>query len=100
VFDQDLIYEGIIGGRNDYLAEFKPRARPPSYAGHEEDVFKTYARLYKEARAEEKRKAREAQKLRARPAVRPAKGAPKVGRNDPCPCGSGKKYKKCCGKRG
>ena len=22
---------------------------------------------------------------------------PKVGRNDPCPCGSGKKYKKCCG---
>jgi hypothetical protein len=23
---------------------------------------------------------------------------PKVGRNDPCPCGSGKKYKKCCGK--
>lgn len=24
--------------------------------------------------------------------------APKVGRNDPCPCGSGKKYKKCCAK--
>ena len=23
---------------------------------------------------------------------------PKVGRNDPCPCGSGKKYKNCCGK--
>ena len=23
---------------------------------------------------------------------------PKIGRNDPCPCGSGKKYKKCCGK--
>ena len=23
---------------------------------------------------------------------------PKVRRNDPCPCGSGKKYKKCCGK--
>ncbi|HGY89777.1 MAG TPA: YchJ family protein [Planctomycetes bacterium] len=22
--------------------------------------------------------------------------APKIGRNDPCPCGSGKKYKKCC----
>ena len=22
----------------------------------------------------------------------------KVGRNDPCPCGSGKKYKKCCGR--
>ena len=23
---------------------------------------------------------------------------PKIGRNDPCPCGSGKKYKKCCGR--
>lgn len=26
------------------------------------------------------------------------RGQPKVGRNDPCPCGSGKKYKQCCGK--
>jgi preprotein translocase subunit SecA len=25
------------------------------------------------------------------------RAAQKVGRNDPCPCGSGKKYKKCCG---
>jgi preprotein translocase subunit SecA len=35
----------------------------------------------------------------ARPAVVPALRAAdgsKVGRNDPCPCGSGKKYKKCC----
>ena len=32
---------------------------------------------------------------RPRPARRTA--AQKVGRNDPCPCGSGKKYKKCCG---
>jgi len=28
----------------------------------------------------------------------PVKVEQKVGRNDPCPCGSGKKYKKCCGK--
>jgi uncharacterized protein len=27
----------------------------------------------------------------------PRRSIPKVGRNDPCPCGSGKKYKKCCG---
>ena len=27
----------------------------------------------------------------------PVKKAQKIGRNDPCPCGSGKKYKKCCG---
>lgn len=30
--------------------------------------------------------------------VQPIKAAPKVGRNDPCPCGSGKKYKNCHGK--
>ena len=29
-----------------------------------------------------------------------ASTAPKVGRNDPCPCGSGLKYKKCCGRNG
>jgi preprotein translocase subunit SecA len=28
------------------------------------------------------------------------RGSAKVGRNDPCPCGSGKKYKKCCGAQG
>ena len=27
----------------------------------------------------------------------PVKAAPRIGRNDPCPCGSGRKYKKCCG---
>ena len=27
----------------------------------------------------------------------PQRGAAKVGRNEPCPCGSGKKYKRCCG---
>ena len=30
------------------------------------------------------------------PSVR--RESPKVGRNDPCPCGSGKKYKNCCGR--
>ena len=42
--------------------------------------------------------------LRARPtpallaSTRPVRNVePKVGRNDPCPCGSGKKFKKCCG---
>ncbi len=34
-------------------------------------------------------------KAAAQPAARPAQ---KVGRNDPCPCGSGKKYKHCHGK--
>ena len=29
---------------------------------------------------------------------RPVRAGKKIGRNDPCPCGSGKKYKKCCGR--
>jgi len=32
------------------------------------------------------------------PQITFVRNTPKVGRNDPCPCGSGKKYKKCCGK--
>lgn len=31
------------------------------------------------------------------PSPQPYRAPPKIGRNDPCPCGSGKKYKKCCG---
>jgi uncharacterized protein len=38
---------------------------------------------------------RQAKRVPAR--SEPRRNAPKVGRNDPCPCGSGKKYKKCCG---
>ncbi|MEJ2628312.1 MAG: SEC-C metal-binding domain-containing protein [bacterium] len=30
--------------------------------------------------------------------TKPIKSNKKIGRNDPCPCGSGKKYKNCCGK--
>jgi len=30
--------------------------------------------------------------------LKPKIAEKKVGRNDPCPCGSGKKYKKCCGR--
>lgn len=38
------------------------------------------------------------EKEKPRPVVRRA--SEKVGRNDPCPCGSGKKYKQCCGRPG
>ena len=41
--------------------------------------------------------AAEQQPLRAAPFVRDDR---KVGRNEPCPCGSGKKYKQCCGRAG
>jgi preprotein translocase subunit SecA len=34
----------------------------------------------------------------SKPKPKPKRTGPKVGRNDPCPCGSGKKYKNCCGR--
>jgi preprotein translocase subunit SecA len=34
------------------------------------------------------------------PVQQVVRASAKVGRNDPCPCGSGKKYKKCCGANG
>jgi len=30
------------------------------------------------------------------PVMIPVRNEPKIGRNEPCPCGSGKKHKKCC----
>jgi preprotein translocase subunit SecA len=62
-----------------------------------------------ERRAEEERRRREQERIfRAASAAKAGEGevkkaktvrsGAKVGRNDPCPCGSGKKYKKCCGK--
>jgi uncharacterized protein YecA (UPF0149 family) len=52
-----------------------------------------YRRLYREHLARERRRQREAQRPKPHP-VRADK-RPKVGRNDPCWCGSGKKYKHC-----
>jgi uncharacterized protein YecA (UPF0149 family) len=37
---------------------------------------------------------------RRKPQRQPVRAAPTIGRNEPCPCGSGKKFKQCCGKRG
>jgi preprotein translocase subunit SecA len=44
-----------------------------------------------------KKKTAAAKKTRKTKTVKKEKADIKVGRNDPCPCGSGKKYKKCCG---
>ena len=49
----------------------------------------------KELTPEERAKKEQKQKLQVQKTVYNDK--PKVGRNDPCPCGSGKKYKYCCG---
>ncbi len=42
--------------------------------------------------------AAQAEMDRAFAAPQPKREAPRVGRNDPCPCGSGKKFKSCCGR--
>ena len=48
--------------------------------------------------SEEQRQAASAQQgEKQRP--QPIKAGPRIGRNDPCPCGSGKKYKNCCGRK-
>ena len=49
---------------------------------------------WKDVRTEEERKALTKEFCKSQIFV----AAPTVGRNDPCPCGSGKKYKKCCGR--
>jgi preprotein translocase subunit SecA len=52
----------------------------------------------KETRAPESPMAQAALGSKGNARPRTAVGGKKIGRNDPCPCGSGKKYKHCCGK--
>ena len=74
-FDKELLYKNMVAAGADWLY------------GLEEwnDIFDAdkQKELYKEQKA--------SQTVRNE--------GPKIGRNDPCPCGSGKKYKKCCGAR-
>ncbi|MEG1847912.1 MAG: SEC-C metal-binding domain-containing protein [Lachnospiraceae bacterium] len=72
-FETELLYKNMIGAEADWLYELEEW----------NEIFdeETKKKLYHE------------QKVSATV----VKG-PKIGRNDPCPCGSGKKYKKCCGK--
>ena len=73
VFDKEKLYKNMVAARADWLYEL------PQW----KEIFSVsvLTKLYKE------------QKESA--TIRKGK---KIGRNDPCPCGSGKKYKKCCGK--
>lgn len=72
-FDKEKLYKNMVDARADWLYEL------PQW----EKIYdaETRKRLY----------------LEQKKSGTIVKG-PKVGRNDPCPCGSGKKYKKCCGK--
>lgn len=73
VYDKEKLYKNMVDAKADWLYEL-----PQWEAIFDEDTRK---RLYREQKQSG--------------TVRKAK---KIGRNDPCPCGSGKKYKKCCGR--
>ena len=73
VFDKELLYKNMIDAKADWLYGL-----PQWDAIFDEDTKK---RLYREQKQSG--------------TIRKEK---KIGRNDPCPCGSGKKYKKCCGR--
>ena len=72
-FDKEKLYRNMVDAKADWLYGL------PAW----NDIFPEEKRkeLYKEAK-------------KANTIVK----GPKIGRNDPCPCGSGKKYKKCCGR--
>jgi preprotein translocase subunit SecA len=104
---------GLRGyGQKDPLVEFKKEAFTlfEDMMGRIDNETTRYlfliqpARPEEEAREIERRQRRQQQQLQyqAGPAQaeapKPVRTGAKVGRNDPCPCGSGKKYKKCCGK--
>lgn len=57
---------------------------------HRLEEFDKRARTKEDIEAEEKL-------IKATKKVDPIKADAAPGRNDPCPCGSGQKYKKCCG---
>ena len=73
VFDKALLYKNMVAAKADWLYEL-----PQWKEIFSEEELKA---LYKEQRDSG--------------TVRKPK---RIGRNDPCPCGSGKKYKKCCGR--
>jgi preprotein translocase subunit SecA len=111
----DHIKEGIGlrgYGQKDPLVEFKKEAFTlfEDMMGRIDSETIRYlfliqpARPEDEAREIERRQRRQQQQLQYQAgaaqaeAPKPVRTGAKVGRNDPCPCGSGKKYKKCCGK--
>ena len=71
-------------GSVEFTARYK--VKDHEYVHHERSIFKKVGGVWKFA---------DGKVIGPEPIRREE---PKIGRNDPCPCGSGKKYKKCCGK--
>ena len=62
-----------------------------------EDVLMRAIEIYEESNQKGKARELEKEKKRLEKLTRTPVKSVKIGRNEPCPCGSGKKYKKCCG---
>ena len=97
---------GLRGyGQKDPLVEYKREAYEMFAEMTERIKSEVLTRVFKvQVRSEEE--AEKISRKSRRPVVynrgngesqRPVKKSKKIGRNEPCPCGSGKKYKKCCG---
>ena len=101
LYKRGLMDDSVMGGLEDYLAKFEPDAYPPLATLHEYDILKTYEGLHQQAAREAQWRAKAAQPVPPPAAQRKqhTRSKRKVGRNDPCPCGSGRKYKHCCGKK-
>ena len=99
LLDADFLYDDFIE-REQYLQDmnrgFKVQNPPKPY-----DIRKDYRGRYEWEQERLKQIERERAKERGQRirATQP-RTEPKIGRNDPCPCGSGKKYKKCHGRPG
>ncbi|MBI4445352.1 MAG: preprotein translocase subunit SecA [Acidobacteria bacterium] len=68
---------------------YRARARELTFSGADERSAASAAGPWKSAGSAEERTATAVKSV--------TRTLPRVGRNEPCPCGSGKKYKKCCG---
>jgi preprotein translocase subunit SecA len=93
----DLIFRARVVGatqaRNAYKETAAVHEAPGGY-GVKENLEETASAVQSQPAAESQAAAQGEGALAVKTIVREA---PKVGRNDLCPCGSGKKYKKCCG---
>ncbi len=78
--------------QNTTFTQGNVRPMPNPYANYS-TTHETY-----EGETAQREAAKNVNRPASKPKPQPAKADPKVGRNDPCPCGSGKKYKNCCGK--
>ena len=106
-YDEGLIDPQTIGRselddverapRGAFLERMKDRYLPIDDVAEATSWWARFGRLASNRRAEEPALAG-AGKFDGEGPIEPHRAPPKVGRNAPCPCGSGKKYKKCCGR--